>query len=93
VIDLTNPFPRRPAAFARLPRLIRLYIVNCTCGFLLAAVFTGGLLLSNTAGLGHLVTTVDGGWLAAFILFMANGIVFAGVQTAIVVWAMRDHED
>jgi len=93
VIDLTDPFPRRPAFFARLPRLIRLYIVNASCGFILSALFTVLVLVTNTGGLGHLVQTVDGGWIGALILFVSNGIVFGGVQTGIVVMTMDNTPD
>ena len=90
MIDPTDPFPNRPAGFARLPRLIRLYIFNAACGFLLSAVFTALVLVTNTGGLGQLVSQVRGGWLGALMFFVSNGIVFAGVQTAIVVMTMDD---
>jgi len=93
VIDLSDPFRKRPAGFARLPRLVRLYIVNAAIGFLLSGLFTALVLVTDTAGLGHLVATVEGGWLGAFVFFMFNGIVFAGVQTGIVVMMMDDTPD
>ena len=84
----TDPFRRSPRALARLPRLVRLYIFNCLVGFTLAGVFTASILWLNVANIGHLVTHVSGGWLAALVFFMLNGIVFAGVQTGIVIMSM-----
>lgn len=86
----TNPFRQRPAALARLPRLIRLYIFHCIIGFALAGVFTALVLWVNVANIGHLVATVEGGWFAAGIFFVLNGIVFAGVQTGIVIMTLDD---
>ncbi|SPJ23974.1 hypothetical protein [Palleronia abyssalis] len=86
--DVTNPFPDRRSHFGRLPRIVRLYIVNCAIGFAVAGAFTAAVLAFDVAGLGHLVTTVSGGWLAALVFFMLNGIVFAGVQTSIIVMTL-----
>ena len=91
-MNTTNPFRHHPRMLARLPRIVRLYIFHCLVGFLLAAIFTGLILWLNVAGIGHLVTHVDGGCLAAFVFFMLNGIVFAGVQTAVVIMSM-DYDD
>lgn len=84
----TNPFRRSPRALARLPRIVRLYIFHCLVGFALAGVFTASVLWLNIANIGHLVTHVSGGWLAAVVFFVLNGIVFAGVQTSIVIMSM-----
>ena len=91
-MPLTNPFQRSPKSLSRLPRIVRLVILNWMIGFGLAAVFTGMILAFDVAGIRHLVTSVDGGWLAAFVFFMLNGIVFAGAQTGIVVM-MLDASD
>ncbi|MEL7099223.1 MAG: hypothetical protein AAGM84_10385 [Pseudomonadota bacterium] len=87
-LDLTNPFRRRPARLAALPRIVRLYILNAGIGFVLSAVFTAAVLTLNIANIGHLVTHVDGGLLAAVVFFVLNGIVFASVQTGIVVMTL-----
>ena len=76
-----------------MPKLIRLYIVNVAIGFALAAVFVAMLLWFNIANLWHLVSHSDQGWLAVLILWVANGIVFAGVQFAIAVMRMKDDDD
>ena len=62
-------------------------------GFALSALFTTLLLGFDIAGLRHLVTQVQGGELAVLMLFIFNGIVFAGVQTAIVIWSMSYDRD
>ncbi len=92
-MSLTNPFRRHPRALAHLPSIVRLYILNVLIGFALSAVFTGLILSFDVAGLKHLVTHVQGGGLAVLMLFTFNGIVFAGVQTAIVIWSMSYDRD
>ena len=91
--DITNPFARRPRRLARLPRLVRLYLLNCVIGFVLAGVFTGLILWTNIGNIRHLVMAVEGGWLAGAIFFVLNGIVFAGVQTGIVIMSMTYGRD
>ena len=67
---------------------VRLYIFHCFIGYLLSAVFTALIIGFDVAGVGHLVTSVEGGWLAALVFFLLNGIVFAGVQFGIVLMSM-----
>lgn len=88
----TNPFLKRPRLLARLPRIVRLYILHSIIGFALSAIFTALVLWFDIVGIGHLVTHVDGGWIAALVFFVLNGIVFAGVQTAIVIMTL-DYDD
>ncbi|SMH54519.1 hypothetical protein [Maritimibacter sp. HL-12] len=76
-----------------MPKLIRLYIKNVIIGFGLSAVFVFALLYTNVANLWHLVSTSDIGWIAAVMLWVFNGIVFAGVQFAIVVMRMGDDDE
>jgi len=76
-----------------MPKLIRLYITQAAIGFGLAAVFVGMLLWFNIANLWHLVSTSDKGWLAVLILWVSNGIIFAGVQFGIAVMRMKDDDD
>lgn len=90
--DLTNPRSRRPAGLARLPRIVRLYIMHALIGFVLAGVFTGLVLGLDVAGIGNLVTTVQSGWLAALVFFTLNGIVFAGARTGIAVMGLGGAE-
>lgn len=72
----------------RLPRLVRLYILQCLIGFGLSGIFTALLLWFNVAGLGTLVIATQGGFMALFLLFFFNGLVFAGVQFAISIMRM-----
>ncbi len=76
-----------------MPKLIKLYIVNVAIGFALAGVFVGLLLWFNIANLWHLVSTSDKGLLAVVVLWLANGVIFAGVQFGIAVMRMKDDDD
>ncbi|RME14860.1 MAG: hypothetical protein D6801_08410 [Alphaproteobacteria bacterium] len=76
-----------------MPRLVRLYIRNVLIGFGLSAAFVALLLYTNVGNLWHLVSTSDIGYIAVGILFLANGIVFAGVQFAIAVMRMASEDD
>lgn len=71
-----------------MPALVRLYIRNVAIGFLLSAVFVAALLWFDVARLWHLISTSPQGWIAALMLFVFNGIVFAGVQFGITVMCM-----
>lgn len=73
-----------------MPRLVRIYIIDVITGFGLAALFTGFLLWLDVANLWHLVSSVKGGWIGAVMLFVFNGIVFAGVQFGITVMGLAD---
>ena len=86
----TFPDPDDPN---RLPRLVRLYMRQVALGFALSAVFTGLLLGFNIANLRNLVLSTQGGYLAIFLLFFFNGLVFAGVQFAITIMRMADRDD
>ena len=74
-----------------MPRLIKTYILHCAIGFALAAVFVAGLLWLNIANLWHLVTHTDDGPLAVFLLWLFNGLVFAGAQFGISVMRLQQH--
>ncbi|MHC0054882.1 hypothetical protein [Actibacterium sp. D379-3] len=73
-----------------MPELVRLYIKQTIIGFLLSGVFVAMLLWADVANLWHLVSGSSAGWLAGFMLFMFNGIVFSGVQFGIAVMRMAD---
>jgi len=75
-----------------MTQLIRLYIRHVAIGFALAAVFTGLLLWFNVANLWHLVTHAPGGFLAALLLVMFNGVVFSGVQFGIAVMSLAEDD-
>jgi uncharacterized membrane protein len=76
-----------------MPPLIRLYIRHCAIGFLLSAVFVGLLFAFDVAKLWTLVSRSDMGVIAALMLFMGNGIVFAGVQFGITIMRMGERDD
>lgn len=77
----------------RLPRLVRLYIWQCLIGFGLSGIFTALLLWFDVAGLRTLAFSTQGGFMALGLLFLFNGIVFAGVQFAISIMRMADDDD
>ncbi|MEM6388095.1 MAG: hypothetical protein AAF718_17865 [Pseudomonadota bacterium] len=76
-----------------MPRLIRTYIRECLLGLALGIMFSMALLIFDVGHLGHLVGTVDGGWLAFALLCFFNGIVFAGVQFGITIMRMAAEHD
>lgn len=78
----------------RIPGLVQMYIRNCLIGFALSATFVAGLLWLDIAGLYGLVTSTSGGLIAVIMLFVFNGLVFAGVQFAISIMLLpRDDDD
>ncbi|WP_439122598.1 hypothetical protein [Marivita sp.] len=76
-----------------MPDLIKLYIRQTVVGFILSAIFVTLLLYFNVVNLWHLVTHTDVGFLAVFLLWLFNGIVFAGVQFGITIMLMKYDED
>jgi len=74
-----------------MPKLIRLYLTCALIGFALSAVFLGLLAWLNIAGLGHLVLQTASGGIAAVMLFVTAGIVFAGVQFALAIIRRTDY--
>ena len=75
-----------------MPKLIRLYIWQVCLGFLLSGVFVGLLLWLDVAGLGGLIARSSVGGIAVLMLWVFNGIVFAGVQFAIRIMWMQEEE-
>jgi len=76
-----------------MPKLIKLYLRNIFFGFGLSAIFVGMLMYFNIANLWHLVSGSSMGWVAGVMLFMFNGIVFAGVQFGIAIMRMEDDDE
>lgn len=71
-----------------MPALIRLYIQSVLIGFALAAAFAVALVWLDVMGIGHLILASPQGWIAALMLFVSNGILFAGVQFGLRVMMM-----
>ncbi|WP_205909980.1 hypothetical protein [Tabrizicola caldifontis] len=76
-----------------MPELVRLYIRSVALGFAVSAVFTGGLVWWDVAGIGHLILGSDIGLVAAVMMVVFNGIVFSGVQFGFKVMAMAEDQD
>lgn len=75
-----------------MPYLVRAYIRHCLIGFAVAALFVAGLIWGDVVGLGHLVRHSAGGTLAIAMLFIFNGLVFAGVQFAIYIMGLPQED-
>lgn len=76
-----------------MPKLVRLYIVNVAIGYALSAIFVAALVWLNIGGLGHLVLETRHGWIGGLMLFVSNGVIFAGAQFAIAVMRQAETED
>ena len=77
----------------KMPDLMKLYVKSCVIGFLAAAVFVAMLMWFDMAGLWGLVAHSDAGAVAVLMLWVAHGIVFAGVQFAYAIMSMADRDD
>lgn len=75
-----------------MPQLIRLYVTNVAIGFGLAAAFVAALIWLDVAGVGHLVLGSDMGIVAALMLWVFHGVLFAGVQLAIAAMGLGDDD-
>ena len=76
-----------------MPKLVKLYLVSVAIGFGLGAVFVAMLLWFDIAGLGRLVLASDSGWIAGLMLWVFNGILFAGAQFGIAVMRLGQDDD
>ncbi len=66
-----------------MPHLIKLYIRQVAIGYAVSAAFVAVLLYFNVANLWSLIAGSPIGWMACLMLWIFNGIVFAGVQFAL----------
>jgi len=76
-----------------MPELVRLYIRSVFVGFGVSAVFTAALVWWDVAGIGHLILGSDIGWIAAAMMVVFNGIVFAAVQFAVKIMSMGQDDE
>lgn len=76
-----------------MPHLIQVYIRQVIIGYVVSAAFVAMLLYFNVGNLWHLVTHVNVGWIAVLMLWVFNGIVFAGVQFALALPSGKDDND
>lgn len=75
---------------SHLPKLIQFYIRQVAIGFALSVVFVTGLLWFDVAGLGGLILGRGVEWIALVMLFLFNGLVFAGAQSSVAVLLMTE---
>lgn len=66
-----------------MPHLVKLYIRQVVVGYAISAAFVALLLSFDVANLWSLISGSPVGWLACLMLWVFNGIVFAGVQFAL----------
>ena len=76
-----------------MPKLVRLYIESVAIGFALAVAFVVALLALDVAGLRDLMLGSEIGWIAAAMMIVFNGIIFAGAQFAFAVMRMAEDGD
>ena len=75
---------------AQLPILVRHYIRHCLIGFGLSALFVAALLALDVVGLRRLIFGSDVAGIAIMMLWVFNGIVFAGVQFGVSIMLMAE---
>lgn len=76
-----------------MPKLIALYIRSVAIGFGLSVAFLALMLWQDVANLRHLIFGSDMGLVAAAMVIVFNGIIFAGVQFGIAVMKLADKDD
>lgn len=76
-----------------MPKLIALYIRSIAIGFGLSSAFLALMLWQDVAGLRHLIFGSDMGLVAAAMVFVFQGIVFAGVQFGIAIMSLADKDE
>ena len=75
-----------------MPKLVRLYITHVAFGFAVSAAFVAALVTMDVGGIGHLVLGSDMGVVAALMLWVFNGTIFASVQFGLAVMAMAEDD-
>lgn len=76
-----------------MPKLVRLYIQSVAIGFALSCGFVAALVVLDVAGLRGLILGSELGWVAAAMMVVFNGIIFAGAQFAYAVMGMAEDGD
>ena len=76
-----------------MPHLIKLYIRQVIIGYAVSAVFVASLMWFDIANLWSLISGSPVGWLALLMLWVFNGIVFAGVQFALALPKSHGEDD
>jgi hypothetical protein len=76
-----------------MPPVFRFYLRQVAIGFAAAGTFVGLLLWQDVAGLRGLIAGSPDGPLALVLLFVFNGLVFAGAQAGVAVFLMADRDE
>lgn len=73
----------RPLFWRRMPRLIRLVLVQCAVGFGIATLAMAGLLLADPGDARSLLLGAAGHWWPAALLWVFLGMTFGAVQIGV----------
>ncbi|MBF9032466.1 hypothetical protein HKCCE3408_18870 [Rhodobacterales bacterium HKCCE3408] len=76
-----------------MPDHIRFLLRHAGVGVLIAAAFTGAILWTDFAGIRHLVTHTDGGFIALAVFFALCSITFGSAQMGIRIMLMTEEAD
>jgi hypothetical protein len=76
-----------------MPKLVRLYIQSVAIGFALSVAFVAALVVMDVAGLQGLILGSSMGLVAAAMLVVFNGVIFAGAQFAYAIMQMADKDE
>ncbi len=71
-----------PAAWHRLPRLVRFLVLHGLVGFGVSALFVGALVVTDPGGAGTLLMQGAGSPWPVAVLWFFSGLTFGGVQIA-----------
>jgi hypothetical protein len=90
-----QPRPALPicAKVGEMPELIKLVLRNAAIGFVLAAVFVGVLIWTDTGGIGTLIRQSDSGPIALFMLTFFTGLTFGSAQISYAVMSAGQPDD
>jgi hypothetical protein len=76
-----------PGRALRLPQPLRFLVRQAVLGFGAAALFVGGLLVTNPGGAGTVLLTAADHWWPALLLWCLIGTTFAAAQLGIAAMA------
>ncbi len=76
-----------------MPRLIRLTSSPSPSVSPFLAAFVAALVWQDVMGIGHLILGSPSGWIAAAMLVVFNGIIFAAVQFGLRVMMLAEDDD
>lgn len=85
--------PRPVQTWRRLPRAARFLLCHAAIGFPLAAIFVGGLVLTDPNGTGTVLLTAADHWWPVAALWGLTGLTFGAAQMGAAMMLLDDRED